>query len=244
MADIKKTLSKLLIDYADNNIGNITPQFLRNGFKTTIGSMAVSAVNSNYALIEDDIFVNAIPTTADVNILIPSPSDFTEKYFIIKNSGTTYNVIVSGSVDNLSNYTLTPGNTLGIEADGSTWLSYIKPFDTSSYVHNSTLSGSGTSGSPLGVTISLSAGIQNVNVTSASEGNILAYTNGSWVARGNFYNWDDTAQIIYNYQELWNAKVGSYSTPQSAYLVSAVAVVSAMPIPASRIPNVLYFLLS
>lgn len=127
MADIKKKLSELLVDYADNNVGNITPQLLRNGFKTAIGSMAVSAVNSDYILVEDDIFVNVIPTTANINVLIPSPSNFKEKYFIIKNSGTTYNVIVSGSVDNSTNYTLTPGNTLGIEANGSTWLSYITP---------------------------------------------------------------------------------------------------------------------
>jgi hypothetical protein len=212
MADIKKTLSQLMTDYADNNVGNITPQLLRNGFKTAVGSMAVSAVNSNYTLVEDDIFVNAIPTTADVNILIPSPSNFIEKYYIIKNSGTSYNVIVSGSVDGSTNYTLTPGNTLGIEANGSTWLSYIKPFDTSSYVHNSTLSGSGTSASPLGVTVSLSAGIQNVNVTSANEGNILAYNNGSWVARGNFYNWDDTAAIVYANRSLWDSISAAPST--------------------------------
>lgn len=133
MADIKKTLSELLIDYADNNVGNITPQLLRNGFKTVVGSMSVQSVSADYTLTEDDIFINANPQASVINITLPSAVLNEEKYFIIKNIGT-YNVVLSGSIDSQSNYTLLPNSVIAIESDGSTYQSYIKSFSEDSFV--------------------------------------------------------------------------------------------------------------
>ena len=163
MADIKKTLSQLMIDYADNSAGSITPQLLRNGFKTVVGSMVISAVTSNYPLVEDDIFINAAPASADITITLPSASTFIEKYYIIKNSSPTYNVIVAGSIDSLTNYTVSAGQTLGIESNGTTWVSYIKPIDMSGFATTGSLSNYATSSS----VSTLSADVQNKAYTSS-----------------------------------------------------------------------------
>ena len=163
MADIKKTLSQLMIDYADNSAGSITPQLLRNGFKTVVGSMVISAVTSNYPLVEDDIFINALPASADITLTLPSASTFIEKYYIIKNSSPTYNVIVAGSIDSLTNYTVSAGQTLGIESNGTTWVSYIKPIDLSGFATTGSLSNYATSSS----VSTLSADVQNKAYTSS-----------------------------------------------------------------------------
>ena len=155
MADIKKTLSQLMTDYADNNAGAITPQLLRNGFNTVVGSMAVSAVTSNYPATGDDIFLNVIPSGSDITVTLPNVLTFIEKYYIIKNSGTSNNVIVAGSVDSATNYTLLPGQVLAIESNGTTWVSYNKPTDLSSYATSASVS-------------TLSADVQNKLYTSAS----------------------------------------------------------------------------
>ena len=155
MANTKKTLSQLMTDYADNTAGSITPQLLRNGFKTVVGSMVVSAISTNYTLVEDDIFVNVTPTTSDITITVPSASSFTEKYFIIKNSGSSFNVVVTGSIDSLSSYTILSGQVLGIESNGSTWISYIKSPDLSGFATSTSVS-------------TLSADVQNKMYTSAA----------------------------------------------------------------------------
>lgn len=105
--------------------------------------------------------------------------------------------------------------------------------------------------------------IQNlagVDANNPINGNSLIYVSetNTWQTYGNAYAWEDATQKFYNKEikwdttstivsansAAWNAKVGSYTSAQSSYLVSAVSVVSAMPLPANRIPNVLYFLLS
>jgi hypothetical protein len=100
--------------------------------------------------------------------------------------------------------------------------------------------------------------------TSATEGNYLAFNNGLWRPRGNFYqfediagkfytdvepnsaNWNSTYTTVHDLSASWNNTndIKTWTSAQSAYSVSAIAVVSAMPTSANRAANTLYFLLS
>lgn len=59
MADIKRTLSELLTDYADNSVGAITPNKLRNGFKSVFGSTDVFVLTSaaTYNATSDNVVI-------------------------------------------------------------------------------------------------------------------------------------------------------------------------------------------
>lgn len=62
----------------------------------------------------------------------------------------------------------------------------------------------------------------------------------------NSANWNSTYTTVHDLSASWNNTndIKTWTSAQSAYSVSAIAVVSAMPTSANRVANTLYFLLS
>ena len=132
MADIKKTLGQLQTLYADNTNAEISPNDLRDGFKTAIGSMNVYATSTNYTADADDIVIEVDTSSGDVTITIPganvsdgSGDTFNQKIFYIINTGAN-DVILSGGATN----TVAANSTLGIISNGTSWLSINASGDT------------------------------------------------------------------------------------------------------------------
>ena len=132
MADIKKSLSSLQALYADNTTSEISPNDLRDGFKTVIGSMNVYATSTNYTADADDIVIEVDTSSGDVTITIPganvsdgSGDTFNQKIFYIINTGAN-DVILSGGATN----TVAANSTLGIISNGTSWLSINASGDT------------------------------------------------------------------------------------------------------------------
>src|SRR5574343_1503921 len=94
MADIKRTLSELLIDYADNSIGAITPSKLRNGFKSVFGSTDVYTITSGatYNATADNVVIMYSYAFSQGYILLPAVSatdtsgyTYSNKEYVISN---------------------------------------------------------------------------------------------------------------------------------------------------------------
>jgi hypothetical protein len=127
MADIKKTLSELQAIYADNTNGDISPNDLRDGFKTVVGSMNLHTTSANYTATADDIVIEVDTSAGDVTVTIPGANDsdgtgdtYNQKVFYIINTDSN-NVLLSGT-----SFTVQPNKTLAIISNGTTWLELNK----------------------------------------------------------------------------------------------------------------------
>ena len=143
MADIKRTLSELLIDYADNSIGAITPSKLRNGFKSVFGSTDVYTITSGatYNATADNVVIMYSYAFSQGYILLPAVSatdtsgyTYSNKEYVISNISQ-----FNANIIDLKNYstilTLGPGDYAYVAADTSAW-NVVSKFITSGFIKN------------------------------------------------------------------------------------------------------------
>lgn len=128
MADIKKKLSELQTLYADNTTGDISPNDLRDGFKSVVGSLYITSADSNFTLTADDIYADIDTTSGNVTVTIPnanasdgSGDTYKHKYFILNNTGTNDVILTSGF-----SHTLSQNQAVSIISNGQDWKIYNK----------------------------------------------------------------------------------------------------------------------
>jgi hypothetical protein len=160
MADIKKTLSALQALYADNTNGDISPNDLRDGFKTVVGSMNIVSTSANITAGADNIVFDVDTNAGDVTITIPSANasdgsgdTYEQKVFYFINSGSN-NIILSGP-----SFTVPTNENLAIISNGTTWLKLSKFSETIGSLNN----------------------LSDVVITSAQEGESLIYNGSEWI---------------------------------------------------------------
>lgn|SRR5574343_10676 len=143
MADIKRTLSELLIDYADNSIGAITPSKLRNGFKSVFGSTDVYTITSGatYNATADNVVIMYSYAFSQGYILLPAVSatdtsgyTYSNKEYVISNI-SQFNANIIDLKNSLTILTLGPGDYAYVAADTSAW-NVVSKFITSGFIKN------------------------------------------------------------------------------------------------------------
>lgn len=127
----KYTLSQLLSAYADNNTGNITPHDLRDGFKSSIGSLPTDIINVNKSVGIDDVFLNVNTSANDIIITLPSAngndgngSTYKNKYYSFYNSGDNNIQIIASYINGTSSIIIPPNENITTLSDGSYWIPY------------------------------------------------------------------------------------------------------------------------
>jgi hypothetical protein len=149
MADVKKQLNTLQSLYADNNTGDISPQDIRDGFKSVVGTYYLSATagTSNVYLSANDVFVNLNTSAGARYAFLPSPSatdgsgdTFNGKFFIISNEepeyaippfyAVTLSATDSSLINESTSYTLPSNKSVIVGSIGTKWV----VLGTSNYV--------------------------------------------------------------------------------------------------------------
>ena len=129
MADTKRTLSALSTLYADNIIGAISPNDLRDGFKSIYGNYNVVTTSADLTLDDDNIVVNCDTTTQSVTLTLPGANDvdssgdtYNGKFYIIINSNDNDVILSSSSnIAGATTYTLTKNKTILLTSVGTSW---------------------------------------------------------------------------------------------------------------------------
>lgn len=148
MSDIKRSLSNLQTLYADNITGEITPQDLRDGFKTVVGSYYTSASSeSTINLSANEVYLSINTSASNIVVNLPSASSsdgtgdtFKGKYYVVSNySPTSANNVITLSADTLINngsytFNISANNTNTIISDGYTWYTHYTSGITSQWV--------------------------------------------------------------------------------------------------------------
>lgn len=165
MADIKRNLSDLQLLYADNTTAEISPNDLRDGFKSLYGNHFTTSANDNLTLTYDDIFVTVQSTSADISLQLPLANDsdgtgstYKGKYYIINNNSPNNVTLTSGY-----SATLLPNNTVTLISTGIEWIEMITPFQSvaTSSTPSINTSGDGSSSNPIYSAVKISADLDN-----------------------------------------------------------------------------------
>jgi hypothetical protein len=114
MSDTKRNYTGLSSIFPDNTNQEITPQDLRDGFKSVTGSFLLSSYSTNSTLTQDDVFIDANTNGGDFTLSLPAPSaddgsggTFKSKFYFLHNSGSNVLTISANGL----------GNTVGSETN-------------------------------------------------------------------------------------------------------------------------------
>ena len=168
MADTKRNYTGLSAIFPDNTNQSITPQDLRDGFKSVTGSYLLSAYSTNSTLSQDDVFIDANTDGGNFTLSLPAPSGddgsggtFKSKFYYFHNSGSNLLTVSATGLGNTisggTNVTIGTGSGMGIISNGvSDWRVFQNTDlqSESTVTSDVTLSGVGTVANPLGVDIS------------------------------------------------------------------------------------------
>jgi len=124
MSDTRRTLSQLQALLADNNVGAISPQDLRDFLVSTVIT-AVTSKTADYPIVEGDSVVNV--TANSPTITLPTAVDAGGVSYTIKNSGGGIVTVATTSAQTIDgaasgSLTLSRWDSLTVVSDGANWI--------------------------------------------------------------------------------------------------------------------------
>lgn len=114
MADVKKSLSALQALFADNLIGNISAQDLRDFLVSVYGNVySVTVASSTYSVQDNDVLIELNAASNNIAVTLPTGTAYDDRMLLFKRSDVTANTV-----------TITRGGTDTIEGGTSIALTY------------------------------------------------------------------------------------------------------------------------
>jgi len=114
MADTKRSLSALQTLFADNLVGNISAQDLRDFLVSIYGSAySVTVGSSTYSVLDDDVMIELNAASNNIDVTLPTGVGYNDRMLLFKRTDATANTV-----------TITRGGTDTIEGNTSITLNY------------------------------------------------------------------------------------------------------------------------
>ena len=242
MSDTKRNYTGLSSIFPDNTNQEITPQDLRDGFKSVTGSFLLSSYSTNSTLTQDDVFIDANTNGGDFTLSLPAPSaddgsggTFKSKFYFLHNSGSNVLTISANGLGNTvgseTNLSIGTRSGVGIISNGAsdwiifessdiqkeaTWNSTYTTVNTNSATWNSSTDVTNLSAAidlNTTKTSTVSSDLDN-HITSAS---VHFVENPNWNSVYNSVNttsgtWDSTYTTVNTNSASWGVDTGENNT--------------------------------